>query len=57
LQGSLANKRLNTPVVGMAATPTGKGYWLAASDGTVAAYGDAPKLGSTKAPTAALVRC
>ena len=26
---------LNQPVVGMAATPDGKGYWLVASDGGV----------------------
>jgi hypothetical protein len=37
---------LNAPVVGMAATPDGKGYWLVASDGGVFAYGDAPFAGS-----------
>jgi len=31
--GSTGNRRLNRPIVGMAATPTGKGYWLVASDG------------------------
>ncbi|MGH9034874.1 MAG: hypothetical protein ACRD0O_03855, partial [Acidimicrobiia bacterium] len=32
---------LNQPVVGMAATPSGRGYWLAAADGGVFAFGDA----------------
>lgn len=31
----------------MAATPTGKGYWLVASDGGVFTYGDAKYCGST----------
>ena len=39
--------RLNKPVVGMAATPDGGGYWLVASDGGVFAYGDAQFYGST----------
>ena len=34
------------PVVGMAATPTGKGYWLVGSDGAVFDFGDATALGS-----------
>ncbi len=33
----------------MAATPTGKGYWLCASDGGIFAYGDAKFYGSTGA--------
>ena len=36
------NTSLNAPVVGMAATPTGKGYWLVAGDGGVFTFGDAP---------------
>jgi hypothetical protein len=32
--------------VGMAATPSGKGYWLAAADGGVSAFGDARYLGA-----------
>ena len=32
--------------MGMAATPTGAGYWLVASDGGIFAFGDAPFLGS-----------
>ena len=34
------------PVVGMAPTPTGKGYWLVAADGGIFAYGDALFFGS-----------
>ena len=34
------------PIVGMAATPTGDGYWLAASDGGVFGFGDAAFHGS-----------
>jgi N-acetylmuramoyl-L-alanine amidase len=37
---------LNRPIVGMAATPDGRGYWLVASDGGIFAFGDAPFLGS-----------
>ena len=37
---------LNAPVVGMAATPTGHGYHLVASDGGVFAFGDAAFDGS-----------
>ena len=35
------------PIVGMAATPGGGGYWLVASDGGVFAFGDATFEGST----------
>ncbi len=41
--------RLNQPVVGMAATPDGGGYWLVASDGGIFSYGDAHFYGSTGA--------
>jgi len=37
---------LNAPVVGMAATPDGNGYWLVASDGGIFSYGDAHFYGS-----------
>ena len=33
--------RLNKPVVGMASTPDGAGYWLVAADGGIFAFGDA----------------
>ena len=38
---------LNQPIVGMAATPDGKGYWLVAADGGIFSYGDAGFYGST----------
>ena len=38
---------LNKPIVGMAATPDGKGYWLVASDGGIFGFGDARFYGST----------
>ena len=38
---------LNKPVLGMAATPTGRGYWLVASDGGIFNFGDATFYGST----------
>ena len=38
---------LNKPIVGMAATPDGGGYWLVASDGGVFTYGNASFQGST----------
>ena len=36
----------NAPVVGIAATPDGGGYWLIASDGGIFNYGDAGFFGS-----------
>jgi hypothetical protein len=44
--GSTGSVRLNRPVVSMAATPDGGGYWLATSDGGVFTYGDAVFYGS-----------
>jgi len=44
--GSTGALRLNEPIVGIAATPDGGGYWLAASDGGVFNFGDARFLGS-----------
>ena len=37
---------LTKPITGIAASATGKGYWLAAADGGVFSYGDARFLGS-----------
>src|SRR5262249_27906592 len=37
---------VNAPVVGMAATPTGRGYWRVAADGGVLTAGDADYFGS-----------
>ena len=46
LYGDLVGTPLNAPVLGMAATPGGNGYWLGAADGGVFAFGDAGFLGS-----------
>jgi hypothetical protein len=57
--GSQSGKPLDEPVVGMAATPSGNGYWLAAADGGVFTFGDAGFFGSGTAgipvPVAAIV--
>ncbi len=45
--GSMGGKSLNAPIVGMATTPDGGGYWLVASDGGVFTFGDARYYGST----------
>jgi len=45
--GSLGGQKLNSPIVAMAATTTGDGYWLFAADGGVFAFGDAAFMGST----------
>ena len=45
--GPPAAVRLVSPVIGMAATADGKGYWLAAADGGVFTFGDAHFYGST----------
>jgi hypothetical protein len=47
--GSPAGTNLSRPVVGIAATPSGNGYWLVASDGGIFTYGDAHFYGSTGA--------
>ncbi|MCZ7527379.1 MAG: hypothetical protein M5U14_13970 [Acidimicrobiia bacterium] len=47
--GSTGGMRLNQPIVGMAATPSGKGYWLVAADGGIFGFGDAGFFGSTGA--------
>jgi len=43
----MGGQHLNQPMVGMAPTPSGKGYWTVASDGGVFSFGDAPFHGST----------
>jgi hypothetical protein len=47
--GSTGAVTLNQPIVGMAASPTGQGYWFVASDGGVFTFGDAVFHGSTGA--------
>jgi hypothetical protein len=44
--GDLSVSALNRPVVGMAQTHDGGGYWMVASDGGIFAYGDAGFYGS-----------
>jgi hypothetical protein len=45
-EGSMGGQKLNAPIVGVATTPDGEGYWLVASDGGVFAFGDASFKGS-----------
>jgi hypothetical protein len=45
--GSMRGKPLNQPVVAMASTPSGRGYWLVATDGGIFTFGDAHFYGST----------
>jgi hypothetical protein len=40
-EGSAGATPLNKPIVGIAPTASGKGYWLVASDGGIFSYGDA----------------
>jgi hypothetical protein len=49
-EGSAATSRLDHPVVGIAPTPDGGGYWLVTSGGLVLPMGDAPNLGSVSGP-------
>ncbi|HVW31250.1 MAG TPA: SpoIID/LytB domain-containing protein [Acidimicrobiia bacterium] len=45
--GSTGNLKLNQPILGLSATPSGQGYWMVASDGGIFNYGDARFFGST----------
>ena len=45
--GSMGGQHLNAPMVGMAPTPKGDGYWEVASDGGIFSYGNAAFYGST----------
>lgn len=44
--GDAAEEDLNSPIVGITATPSGEGYWLVAADGSVYTFGDACFYGS-----------
>jgi hypothetical protein len=44
--GSMGGQPLNLPIVGMRSTPSGRGYWLVASDGGMFSFGDARFFGS-----------
>ena len=39
--GSMGGQKLNSPIVAMASTKSGNGYWLFAADGGVFSFGDA----------------
>jgi hypothetical protein len=45
----LSGIAVSKPIVGMAATPDGRGYWLVGSDGGIFSFGDAAFHGSTGA--------
>ncbi|MGO9854462.1 MAG: hypothetical protein ACLPYY_05425, partial [Acidimicrobiales bacterium] len=47
--GPSGGLQLNAPPVGMASTPSGNGYWIAAADGGVFNYGNAGFFGSAGA--------
>ena len=47
VKGSGSAMSLNRPIVGMAVTKSGGGYWLVASDGGIFTFGDAQFYGST----------
>ena len=55
--GSTGALKLNKPIVGMAPTKSGQGYWFTATDGGVFAFGDAAFLGAAadKAPKSPIV--
>ena len=44
--GSMGGKPLNKPIVGLAPSPGGTGYWEVASDGGIFSFGTAPFYGS-----------
>src|SRR5438552_2703126 len=48
--GSASNLGLKQPTVGMAATPTGRGYWLVAGDGGIFTFGNARFRGAGTTP-------
>jgi hypothetical protein len=45
--GSMAETKLNRPIVAATFTPDGRGYWEVASDGGIFSFGDAQFYGST----------
>ena len=48
-EGDPTSETYPSPVVAMAETPDGKGYWLATADGAVTAFGDAQSYGGANA--------
>ncbi|MFT7647421.1 MAG: hypothetical protein ACI8Y4_002170 [Candidatus Poriferisodalaceae bacterium] len=49
--GDVSNSNLASEVVGLAATPSGAGYWMASADGGVFTFGDAAFYGSMGSTT------
>jgi hypothetical protein len=47
--GSLGTIDLDRHIVGIAATPDGRGYWIVGANGAVTAFGDAKFFGSLSA--------
>jgi hypothetical protein len=47
--GSMAGHPLGAPIIGIAPTKTGKGYWLTGADGGIFCFGDAQYHGSAPA--------
>jgi hypothetical protein len=45
--GDMSHTRLSAPIVSMATTPDGAGYWLLGQDGGIFSFGDADFFGST----------
>src|SRR5206468_11281048 len=45
--GSAAARHAQTPIVGMASSADGRGYWMVSSSGRVYAFGDASKVRGT----------
>ena len=50
LHGDLAHVAIASPVLGIATTPSGDGYWLMEASGRMHPFGDAPDLGSPGLP-------
>jgi hypothetical protein len=50
--GGLSHDAIESPVLGIAATPSGEGYWLMEAAGRVHPFGDAAELGSPSLPAA-----
>jgi len=44
--GGVSRRSLRAPIVSMATSPDGRGYWLAGADGSVYAFGSARTYGS-----------
>lgn len=48
--GDLSHVAIQSPILAVAATPSGEGYWLMEAGGRVHPFGDAPDLGSPTLP-------